>query len=96
MLFRTAVVLALLVGCRAADRPTAGGLIGTSDVPESTTAVFTPAPGEWPFTQWRIARAYTFNFVPAGQGHQLSLYNPATGWNESVRSRHRLGGTGNR
>jgi hypothetical protein len=44
----------------------------------------------WPFADWRTATAYTFNFVPYGRGHQLTLYSPADGWNENIHSRHEL------
>lgn len=44
----------------------------------------------WPFSDWKVAQSYTFNFVPYGPGHQLTLYDPERGWNERIRSRKEL------
>jgi hypothetical protein len=45
---------------------------------------------EWPFAHWAYARAYTFNFVPAGPGYMRQIYTPQAGMNPKIRSEHVL------
>jgi hypothetical protein len=38
---------------------------------------------QWPPTEWTRARAYTYNFVPYGPGHQLRVWDES-GWSDAI------------